>query len=59
MTKHANSAKEAHDYSDQAGLSSATRSRDLEEMQRVSKEAIRTLKAGQKRQRRREARKTA
>jgi len=60
MTKsRAKSAKEVHDYTDKAGLSSARHSRDLEERKRVSTEAARTLKEGQKRQRRREAWKPA
>jgi hypothetical protein len=50
MTKgHAKCAKEAHDYTATAGLSSARLSRDLEEMKQLSKEAIRTLKEGRKR----------
>ena len=48
------SAKEARDYTNGAGLSSARRCRDLEEMKRVSREASSVLKEGQKRQRRRE-----
>jgi len=60
MTKdYAKCAKEARDYTDVAGLSSARRSRDLEEMKRVSREAFNVLKQGQKRQRKREARNTA
>ena len=56
---HAKSAKEARDYTDGAGLSSARRFRELEEMKRISREASNVLKEGQKRQRRREPRKTA
>ena len=57
MTKdYAKSAKEARDYTDGAGLSSARHFRDVEEMKRVSIEASNILKEGQRRQRTREPR---
>lgn len=55
-SKHAD---DAHDYSTQAKKSAKEHSHDLGEMQRVAKKAAQTLKQGQEKQRKREARKAA